>query len=634
MTRRRWAIGSLGLALLLWFLASPDPVSTASREITEAILQGRIWSLQVKTPGVFKTDYTITAPPTTAPTNVEIAGTGCTANTYRTYLAWMNQSGFSAIGPASSDITLSTTKRIQVTLTGSPPSNATAWAVFWSRSSESHATIRACNIGGPTSVALATPTFDCLCSTVANTYTAGTTGIRTTSQADAGVFKFVQYANNAAQTLTEDKNRLDTTLGMPRWSNDSGANLVQLAILGGRVKYACPAGCEFATLTAALNAITDASSTNRYLVLMGQMADTGTVTLKSYVAVSGISPEMTSVRKVEIPFEGTGIRLADMTVPADAGGNPIFYQGGTPGSRTTLVVDNLICGSTGTGVVDCIFDTGGSRDVVFNDVTMYSTWDTVIYGPSSTHTEFNSRFILDDGGVSHTLRGWNGEQSAMHGLEIRSYNADFDVRLSNASSNFIGLHMTDTFGGTPTRADDVQIFNASMRVTMTATSGTPFAKCVQISGARTSSFASRVRLYNLECKMRAGSVGALTALDISAADADHATWDVGWFDGTSDLAGGASRTDVNNAETVAGFKLKLANVVHDGVYTGAGTVEVADTRMGSFTTRLLGPVVDVGTTCTKGQILPDDGGATDELCLCIATNTVKCVTLGNTNPVD
>jgi hypothetical protein len=47
-----------------------------------------------------------------------------------------------------------------------------------------------------------------------------------------------------------------------------------------------------------------------------------------------------------------------------------------------------------------------------------------------------------------------------------------------------------------------------------------------------------------------------------------------------------------------------------------------------------GEVQDVATSCTKGEIMIDTGGATVEICVCTATNTIRCVATATTNPLD
>lgn len=63
---------------------------------------------------------------------------------------------------------------------------------------------------------------------------------------------------------------------------------------------------------------------------------------------------------------------------------------------------------------------------------------------------------------------------------------------------------------------------------------------------------------------------------------------------------------------------------------------VSATNGGSGDGRFASPgaVMDVGTTCNKGEVLLDTGGATVEICACTATNTLRCVPTATTNPAD
>lgn len=45
-------------------------------------------------------------------------------------------------------------------------------------------------------------------------------------------------------------------------------------------------------------------------------------------------------------------------------------------------------------------------------------------------------------------------------------------------------------------------------------------------------------------------------------------------------------------------------------------------------------VKDVGATCNKGEVLIDTGGATVEICVCTATNTLRCVSTTGSAPAD
>ena len=47
-----------------------------------------------------------------------------------------------------------------------------------------------------------------------------------------------------------------------------------------------------------------------------------------------------------------------------------------------------------------------------------------------------------------------------------------------------------------------------------------------------------------------------------------------------------------------------------------------------------GAARDVVTTCRAGEVLIDTGGVTVEICVCTATDTIRCVATATTNPVD
>jgi hypothetical protein len=75
--------------------------------------------------------------------------------------------------------------------------------------------------------------------------------------------------------------------------------------------------------------------------------------------------------------------------------------------------------------------------------------------------------------------------------------------------------------------------------------------------------------------------------------------------------------------------------VDTGLARGAaGLVKVTNGSSGDGRLAAPGEVMDVGTTCTKGEIMIDTGGATVEICVCQATDTIRCVATTTTNPTN
>jgi hypothetical protein len=152
---------------------------------------------------------------------------------------------------------------------------------------------------------------------------------------------------------------------------------------------------------------------------------------------------------------------------------------------------------------------------------------------------------------------------------------------------------------------------------VTAASWTGFATCAKIGTAVASSFQSRVLVQGMTCRLFAGASGTLTGIETTLDASDHATWRAAFNGGEIALTGGATRNDVINNETVASF-LSVSGVRTGGSFSGAGVIAAVQTHRAAFDTLLqIPPESDlVADTCTIGEIKPDNGGATRELCWC------------------
>lgn len=99
-------------------------------------------------------------------------------------------------------------------------------------------------------------------------------------------------------------------------------------------------------------------------------------------------------------------------------------------------------------------------------------------------------------------------------------------------------------------------------------------------------------------------------------------------------------------QSAAQSATQWGSLAHNGtnfvVDTGAGVVSVPDgvttaanlTTTGSGIVVSAGAIRDVGTTCTAGEVMIDIGGVTVEICVCTATDTIRCAATTTTNPVD
>jgi hypothetical protein len=649
-------LGVLGLivagAVVVAALFS-SPASTQVRTITEAILQGRVWtytalqsfrggarSISATVDGAH--DLTLTTP--TLPPNGMVTGAtvaSClSSRQYRFYKAWVNESGISTYSaPSSPDFTPTTNNRVTTISFAdeAPPANATAILLAYSSSNDSHATKRWCGTAGISTpgvqssiVAPGVTTFDCRCQ--GSNTTNGTSGIISRVKVGyQGELRAGQESIHIDKTSTIDKNRLLLSGTTPQWSNDSGSTYGRISTQGVRVRTVCASGCDYPTLTAALAGITDATSTTPYVIDFDGIETTG-INMKSYVSIYGKSREYSQTGPLTYGGTVTGTIVSEVTI---SGNIPIQASPGTAGARTVNRVEDSYCGLP-LGSVDCLadgFGGDGYHDWIFSNVTFRSKWDTVILGKGSRWWDFGCRWeLLSD--INNTHRGWNWEQTSMIGVEVRSYGAVLSSVLQNNGDSFIGLNI-DENSGTPDRGTIVEIHSPSITATVTAASWTGFATCAKIHRAVASSYQSRVNVYDMTCRLTAGASGTLTGIETTLDASDHSTWRAAFHGGEIELTGGGTRTDIINNETNAGF-LSVSGMRTGGVFSGSGVIAPIQTHRGAFDTRLLFPSGDlVAATCVVGEIKADTAGATQELCWCIAGPAWACVSATTvTGPTD
>lgn len=412
-----------------------------------------------------------------------------------------------------------------------------------------------------------------------------------------------------------------------------------------QVKEVCLVGCEFSTVTAALTAITDAASTKQYTVLIYPGNYDELITAKSYVTFQGVSKQTCRLRgngtnlvnTITIPADVTGVEVRGLTV---GGSIPLALSSGGTVRTSLLIADSIFGIIDGTELTNksrdgFVLDSGVLHDITVTGSICNSTFDCWRYGKDSAYWDIDNVYNLDHAGQSNVMRIWASTSGIIQSHGIKAYVIAPQAHISTADTgNEISGFSFNSTTGTANSGNLFRLIGGDITIETTASGRTAATSCINLKATNAVAFVNAIEVYGTNCSiLAAGSSSPLAGIKVDA-DADHSTWAIRWNGGRIALSGGSAQNDVNNAETVSGFTLALAGVEHAGIYSGAGTVSAADTRVGAFTTRLIGPVSDVGATCTKGQIMPDDGGATDEFCICIATDTVKCVTLGNANPVD
>lgn len=85
----------------------------------------------------------------------------------------------------------------------------------------------------------------------------------------------------------------------------------------GNVILVGSSGADFTSIQAAIDSITDASPTNRYLVQVGPGTYPGPVVMKSYVDVRGAGPRLTTIALADGPGETVTVMMADDTALLD-----------------------------------------------------------------------------------------------------------------------------------------------------------------------------------------------------------------------------------------------------------------------------------------------------------------------------
>lgn len=418
-----------------------------------------------------------------------------------------------------------------------------------------------------------------------------------------------------------------------------------------QIKEVCPSGCEFATVTAALAAITDSSSTKRYTVLIYPADYDETVTMKSYVGLVGLQRDTVRLRGVDangtviIPVDVTGTSYESLTI---GGRKPLLLQGDNT-VRTVTTVTNAILGITdGTEnaasgkSIDGVIILTALADYTNTNVICRSIFDCVNIGPAGGDpTPGNGVNYTENGQVDELLaqgqifvRAWSfigGHSVFINGTQVT-------VTKTSSISQVRALHLTGTLASGANRML-LTMLNASIFINDTqSASSTNF--CFNISSSATSATPSYVNIIGSDCIIIATSAsGTPTGVDV-VNDADHSNWTLSRIGGSDTITGGASQRNVNQADTTGGFVFNYSGVKNAGLFTGAGVITGANTSHGQFGTSLIGPARDLSIgSCVLGETAVDSGGATVERCVCGSGNVWACWNLAtgafNANgPVD
>lgn len=648
----------LSSVLLLFGLASPlmaqsrtqnmPPASTMTQTGTTALDQAR-------------TNMTISSAPA-APGAASLSGTAgnCqNTQTYRFYVVWGNQSGWSSVGAVGPDYTPGTTNRMAtVPIPAGVPSTAFYWRVLFRRSGDSFANLRMCNSTSGPWISTSTTTFDCACTATGGVWTnTNTSGAETLQEFRDGEIRIAGIStstasNSASQGLpqfTEGQRRFRMSDAGPQWSSDSGVTYVPMMVPGTQSRVVCKSGCIYSTVQSALDSITDATSTKRYSIFIGPGDYDENVTVnKEFIDFVGMNRYTTRIRgntgASGVTFTHTvdksNVTYSNMTIGGtigfgsnDGGGSTVRGPIGVFGCDV-----GIIDGSEGAvGKTTYSFAGRGTTDIysvgnVFRATRscVQSLGSSGNAAASSYYGSGNQCFIVaaGDAGVEAYVR-------QDEGADI--YESAPFISITSASATAL----LAAFDGRPSpgfgdhaQAGDISYIsmpNSRIVINTTNASRTGTAACFRVDQVNTStSCTTFLNVDGSHCEIissTSDTTSTLYGMEVTA-DTHHDLWAVRWVGGSIRLSGGATRTDFQNAETVGGFTLTAGELTHSGAYAGAGTTTTADLMRGAFSQRLIGRVGDlVAATCTPGEIALDTGGANKEICICDTGPAWACVTV-------
>ena len=536
-------------------------------------------------------DYALNTPPG-APTAAQAQTTGGTcsnANTYRFYVSWKNKTGVSAVSPASSPdfTTSSTTSRVTVTRPAAA-AEATSWNAWYSSSATGHSQIKGCNVaGGSTDVAIGTTTSECQCRTTGSTFAPT---VATTRRVSGWYF-------NKDYVKRPEINTVEV----------------------------CNFGCEFSTVSAALAAITTASSTNRYQILMlAPFSSSVTVNAKSYVSFAGDSRTGVSISAVNIPAGVTEVSFNNLTTgtvtlgAANVTDGYVYFNNVNVGSPSSP--SGLFSGAT------------EKWNVVATGIVGWTVGGAVLLSDEGSYWEEGAIwFISPPGGNTSAAykvasHGGHGSRLFVHGSHIEWLNSD-------ATYDAVDHQMilfNNEGGSFGSRDTEILISDTDFNITETSPTRTATTACITFGFEDADAvYQHRVFLRNVDCRIkRTSTSGLIAGINIpdcvagSTCDTEngHGNWTFAMQGGEISLSGGATRTDVVMVDNAAAnLATRLTNVRHAGSYnisgTGAFSVENSSLTTGVVrNTALASPPA----SCIQGDHYFDTSGGD---CTCTVTGT-------------
>jgi hypothetical protein len=254
----------------------------------------------------------------------------------------------------------------------------------------------------------------------------------------------------------------------PNFNGDGYENVIVVAKSGG----------DFVSVAAALNSISDASITNRYLVWVapGIYTESALVDVPGYVHLQGSGPDITVVTStrggaspsnaaatVELGENG---RLSDLTV-INSGSGPLSLAVYSAQTSRATVVDNIVAEANGSGA-------GGGRYAIFlNDAaptiknssfkaygaTGFGTAVNAGLGSVNISGGFPQALILNSvflGGTNSTVQACNDNNGTGFGMQLSESTPD--IRHSHICGGHRGIALLQN--GNP-RVENSEIWVSS-----------------------------------------------------------------------------------------------------------------------------------------------------------------------------
>lgn len=393
-------------------------------------------------------------------------------------------------------------------------------------------------------------------------------------------------------------------------------------------------GFQFTTISAALAVIVDSSVTNRYQIIIypGDYDEQILISSKSYISFVGIDRNICRIRgassQASVLITGTsnvtGISFKNLTI---GGAIPVSFSLtlNTPtdikfDSCTFGIIDGTENSASGKSV-DGIVDSTGGRTITVTNCIFNSTWDCIRIAGQDLYYGTGNIFNIDDKGATNaTMRPWSTQ-----GKASQLYETGPQVFITASGSSTTEISLVESNPGTAgsTIGNVIDINDLDATITTTNNSRTGNTNVVYLKTAAANTTASEINISGRVIMSATDAGSALSGIKVDAS-ANHSNWTIRWIAGRLSMSGGASRNDINNAETVGGFSINLFGVEHSGSYTGAGSI-TSDKVLKYISFQASG--VTFGAAATAGVTLPVAFSAADyTVCLEPTANETFWVT--------